>query len=458
MFRRGLSGFFAITGSATLFLGVALIPLGSWAQSEEQSENEPPATRGELTFGQQIASDNGETVGITPIDLTYKTGTRSQTLDLDLSLPFWEGQEGSNAFFDLREPQGVLHYRRFTKNESFEARLSYRKTDLDREIFFDEIGDEIVSQDDGSVANRDYLIGYAFGSQAKLGGEFTLGYRQRNYSGTIDPDLYDLDTIDADGVIYLEPTPMIRARVLTSVTQTDSNGEGTDTDNLRFGAGAAMQIDKLTNLDAELAWSDIQRDDLRNRTEERAKGLSLRLKAERARPNGAWNMSFASDPGTEGRRERLTLGRKLQMRNYDLSASVGTTRFDDNYDPVFEVGYNRKVKEISEFRTALSQEAVTDNDGDEALNTNLSASYRRSLSKVSSIGGNVRYRASIVQTGDRDDAESVAFDVNYNHMLANNLSLVAGANVVKSSSDGGEDETDDKRIYLGINRSFDFLP
>lgn len=424
----------------------------------EQSQKEPPAETASLTIGQQIASDNGELVGITPVELAYKTATKSQDLEVSLSLPFWEGADASDSVFDLREPQALLHYRRFTKNSSFETRLTYRETDLDREIYFDQSIDEIVTQDDGSLAERDFLIGYAFGNEGKIGGEFTLGYRDRNYSGTIDPDLYDLKTLDGDAVIYLEPTPLIRARVLTSVTKTDSYGEGTDTKNTRIGAGAAVQVDKLTNIDAELAWSEIQRDNLRDMTEENTNGLSVRLRAERARPNGLWSLAFSSDPGTDGRRERLTFGRNLEMRRYELSASVGATRFDGNYDPVFEIGYNREFREGAEFNTTLRQEAVTDNDGDEALNTYVTAGYRHNLTKVSNIDGNIRYRASKIQTGDNDDAESIAFDVNYNHVLTNDFSLVAGATLIKSSSGDNNDETDDKRVYLGINRKFDFLP
>lgn len=458
MSNRGPSGFLAISGSAALFLGVAFTPSLSLAQSTTPKKEEPPAVVGQLTVGQQIASDNGELIGITPIDLTYKSGTRSQTLEFNMSLPVREGSEESDNFFDLREPQAMLHYRLFTKNSGFETRLTYRKTDLDREIYFDDISEEIVTLDQGSVSDSDILMGYAFGNQAKLGGEFTIGYNKRDYTNTADPDLYDRQTTDADFTIYLEPTPVIRARLLTSATQTDSDGDGTDSQSLRAGAGATMQVDKLTQLDSELAWTDIQRETEFNANDERAKGLSFVMKAERARPNGDWTLSFASDPGTEGRRERLTIGRNLKMPRYDLAAAVGSTRFQGNYDPIFEISYNSKFSEVSEFKASLRQQAVTDNDGDEAINTDLSTSYRHNLGKTSSLGGNIRYRASNVQTGDRADAESIAFDVNYSHKVSNDISLTAGANMIKSSSGDDDRETDDKRVYLGISRSFDFLP
>ena len=100
---------------------------------------------------------------------------------------------------------------------------------------------------------------------------------------------------------------------------------------------------------------------------------------------------------------------------------------------------------------------VTDNDGDEAINTSLSASYSRHLSELSSINSSVRYRATDVQTGDGTDASSIAFDINYSRALDNDFSLVAGYSIIRSDDDD-DDKDDDDRIYLGINRTFSWLP
>ena len=217
-----------------------------------------------------------------------------------------------------------------------------------------------------------------------------------------------------------------------------------------------MQVDKLTNLDVELARSDIRRDE-DDGTHERAEGPSIRLGLTRSRPLGDWSLSFGSDPGTSGRRENLNLGRTLEMRGYNLSGQVGVTRFQGNYDPIFQIAYSQKVNRLSDFQASLRRAAVTDEDGDEALNTDVTVGFSRQMSAVSRIGTNIRYRESEVQSGDREDARSVSFGLDYSRALPNDFSLVAGANIIRSKDSDGQRD-DEERVYVGVNRSFSFLP
>lgn len=444
-----------LTAAASL-TGAALLPSAVAAQNADASE--PPAVAATLTVSQQLSYDDGDVIGVTPVDLSFKSGTRSQTLEFSLSLPINEGDPDDDGFFGLGDRRARLYYTRFSRNASLDTELTYYETELDREIFFDEENLNFVTNDEGSVSDSTARIGYAFGSQAKLGGEFGLSWRKRDYIDTIDPDLYDATTISGNATIFLEPTPLIRARILASASKTDSDGLGTDTRSSRVGAGASMQIDKVTNLDAELAWSDIRREDFQDGDDDRAKGLSFRMAATRSRQNGDWTLQLRSDPGTEGRRESLTLGRGLELRSYSLSGSIGVTRFDGNLDPVYTIGYDRDLSEISSLSAALDQRAVTNDDGDEAINTSLSVGYRRQLTGLSSLGASVRYRATDVRTGDDSDAETIAFNVDYSHSLTSDFAVVAGVSVVRAGGDDSDPDDDDERVYLGLSRSFDFLP
>ena len=57
-------------------------------------------------------------------------------------------------------------------------------------------------------------------------------------------------------------------------------------------------------------------------------------------------------------------------------------------------------------------------------------------------------------------ARSVSFGLDYSRALPNDFSLVAGANIIRSSddSDDGGENSDEERVYVGISRSFTFLP
>lgn len=441
-----------VGAAAALLLGAALLPVQAFAQSDQEL-----APRARLTVSQQIAQDDGDVIGITPIDLSLQTGTRSQSLTFDLSAPLRQGDPDDDGFFGLGDRQARLAYRRFVRNASFETQLRYREADLDRLIFFDDDLDNIVTLDRGRRADSSIRTGYAFGSQAKLGGEFDVGYSRRDYSGTTDTSLNDSETIDANARIYLELTPLIRARILGSALETDSDG-GTDTRRRRVGVGASMQINRLVNLDAEIAQSRIRREDSVDGTVEKTEGASVRGSLTYLRNDGEYVLSAASDPGTEGRRDRVQLGRNFERPDYDLSLSGGFTRLEGgDFDPTVRVSYQRNLDRLSRLQASLQRDAVSDIEGNEAINTSLSTRYDRQLTERSSIGLALFYRESEVQRGDREDARRAALDVSYSHGIVGDISVVAGVNLTRARQSGGTRD-DSERIYLGLSRSFDFLP
>lgn len=453
---RAGAGFGGAFGYRALTLtAAALLPPMAWAQDSD--ENSALAPKAEFTIGQQIAVDNGDVMGVTPLDLNIQTGTRAQLLQFSMSLPVNEGDPDQPDFLSFGDRDARLFYRRGAKNSAIETEFTYRESDLDDTLVYDDVTNEFVSVDRGSVATKAARLGYVFGQQAKIGGELGLSYSQRDYTGlgTTSSALYDSETAQGDIKFYLEPTPLIRARILASENRVDSDG-GTDSRYRDAGAGAAMQIDKVTNLDAELTHTRIHRDKNDGTTEETS-GPTYRLALTRSRPLGDWRLSYDSAPGTSGRRDNMMLGRSLEMKTYELAASVGATHFEGNYDPIFDISYARELSRISRFQAALTHRAVTGSDGDESLNTSVSANYRRQLSEISGLNAGLQYRSTDVQTGDNSNGESVSFNINYNRELYSDLSLVAGASITRSSSDDDDDD-DDERVYLGISRSFDWLP
>lgn len=436
----------AMAGVAGL---VALLSVTAQAQ-----DNDGLAPEARLTVGQQIALEDGDLIGITPLDLSLRTGTRVQTLEFTLSAPFRLNDPEKDSTFALGDPQARLLFRRGARDSAIEAELGYRENDLDREILFDNLSNDFVTLDGGRVAQTNARLTYVFGRQSKVGGEFGLSWLRRDYSGTTDPDLDDSQTRSANIALYLEPTPLIRARILAQASRTDGNT--TDSRSDRYGVGASMQVDKLTNLDVELARTNIRREE-DDGTVERAEGPSIRLGLTRSRPLGDWSLAFASEPGTSGRREDFSIGRTLKMRGYDLSGQVGVTQFQGNYDPIFQIAYRQPLNRASEFQASLRQAAATDEDGDEALNTDITASYSRQVSAVSSIATSIRYRESQVQTGPEEDARSVSFGLDYSRALPNDFALVAGASIIRSKDSNGTRD-DEERLYVGVNRSFSFLP
>ncbi len=414
------------------------------------------ARRATLTIGQQIAVEDGDVIGITPLDLMLQSGSRAEQLQFSASLPLRMGDPDEEDFVSRGDANARFFYRRGGKNSSIETELSYRQNDLDEDILFNPDTNQLVTVDGGTVTSRSARLGYVFGTQSKVGGEVGLLYARRDYSDTTDASLHDSETKEGDIRLYLEPTGGIRARILASERRVDQDEDGTDSRTRRQGIGASMQVDKVTNLDVELARSNIYREK-NDGTIEEADGPSWNVSLTRARPLGDLSLSFSSDPGTDGRRENLTFGRTLELPDYKLSLSVGATHFRDNYDPIFQISYDRRFSAVSQFQTSLRRAGITSDDGDEAISTSVQASYNRQLGELSSLGADLNYRETEVQTGDDEDGKSFSFSISYSRTVASDLSLVAGASVIRSKQQNGERD-EDERVWLGISRSFDWLP
>lgn len=431
---------------------LALLPL-TIATPVLAQDRDPAAPEARLSLGTQLSLEDGDLIGILPLDLSLRTGSRSQTFQFTLSAPFRLNDPEENHDFALGDPQAKLLYRRNARNSAIETEFGYRENDLDREILFDDISNELVTLDGGRVAQTNARATYVFGSQSKLGGEFGISWLTRDYTDTTDPDLSDSKTRSGNITFYLEPTPLIRARIIGSASRTDSD-DGDDYRTERYGVGASMQADKLTNLDVELAEEHIRR--IEDGELEETKGPSFRLGVTRSRPLGDWSLNYGSEPGTSGRRDNFNIGRSLDLPRFKLAGQVGVTHFQGNYDPIFQISYNQELSRVARIQASLRRAGSTDDDGDEALNTDISAGYNHQLSEVSSLGANVRYRESEVQSGDGEDARTMFVGVDYSRALPNDFSLVAGANVIRSKDSSGERD-DDERVYLGVNRSFNFL-
>lgn len=414
------------------------------------------ARRATFTVGQQIAVENGDVVGITPLDLMLQTGSRAEQLQFSASLPLRMNDPEEEDFLSTGDANARFFYRRGGKNASIETELSYRQSDLDEDVLFNPDTSSLVTVDGGSVRNSSARVGYVFGTQARLGGEIGLLYSRRDYSGTTDTSLHDSENKEGDIRLYLEPTSLIRARILASERRVDQDENGTDSRTRRQGIGASVQVDKLTNLDVELARTDIHREEADGTTEE-VTGPSWDVSLTRARPLGDLSLAFSSDPGTAGRRENLTFGRTLEQRDYKLSLSLGATHFQDNYDPIFQIGYDRRFSAISAFQISLRRAGSTNDDGDEIISTSVQASYNRQLGALSSLGASLNYRETEVQSGDEQDGRSFSLSISYSRELVSDLSLVAGASVIRSKQQNGERD-EDERVWLGLSRSFDWLP
>lgn len=449
--------------AALIGAGLAAQPLSVAAQA---AADDPNAPRAELRISQQIAVDNGDVIGVTPLSFQLKTGTRAQTIDLTLSAPFEYRPGDDGRRFRVANPQGQLRWQRFNATSSLQFQAGYREADIDDinsyELVVTDNGDLdiLVETADGTRRDSDAQLRYSFGSQSNLGGDFSLGYRRTEYSldAPVTSGSYnDSETHSASGTVYLEPNPMIRARIMASLSDTDSDG-GTDV-RARSGAlGAAMQIDPLNHLDAQIGWDHIRRTSDATGAVEDAKGVSGALVYTRPAKDGEWEVRYDTQPNTSGRRENLTFGRSYDGRSVDLSFTLGATRVDQGkIDSILSLGYAQVLSPTVKLAVNADRRGVTDSDGDTAINTSLRASYSQQLDAASQLSAQLGLRETTARSGAAADGRTISLSVGYNRALTEAVGLEAGYRVQRVR-DAQDKTTTDERVYLGLGTRFRWTP
>lgn len=432
---------------------------------------DPLASRATLRYGQQIALDNGELIGVTPFDFSLRKSTRTDSLALVLSLPLEERpnpEDGRDAL-RLASPFLSLSHTRQIKGGSLETELSYRETDLNRSglgglapLPNPDGSTDRITVDSGRQETTAGRVALSLGREAPLGTDVTLSASRTHYRDTTDPDLHDSFSRGVDASVAADVTPRLRARVVASASRTDSDG-GTDSRSTRLGLGARLRISEATDLDAELSQTRITRDrpaltPLTPATRTTTEGLALRLSASHKVGDGDWRLSYTTSPASGGRRDELMLSRSLNRPNQQLSFGLGVSRLEGNDpDPIFQLAYSTAPDRLSKLSLSLARRATTDSDGEESLSTDLGARYDRQLTALSTLGARIDYQETRVLTGPEGDSHKIALDVSYTHALDRNLSVVAGYNRTRGKSSSGR-HSDDDRLYLGLSRSFDWRP
>ena len=111
--RRGMTG--SLMLSAALLTGATLLP--GMAMAQDDSDLVPQA---QLSVSQQLLLDNGDLIGRIPLDLSLRTGTRSEVFGMTASVTLRLGDPDDEDDFGIGDRQAALFYRRFARQSSIE--------------------------------------------------------------------------------------------------------------------------------------------------------------------------------------------------------------------------------------------------------------------------------------------------------------------------------------------------
>ncbi len=399
-------------------------------------------------------SNNEGARSLTSFGFSLNSENRNQRLSLGINTGLSYNFSDNDDGLEFEDTSLQLSYTVENRNTELSFNSSYRRSDVDDAVFFDELLEEEVLTGGGRREIYALNTGLTWGREGPF--TATLGhiYTESNFSDTTDPDLVDVTTQGLNANVSFEITPVLTLNAFASWREVDREGVGAnDQTNRSYGVGASYAINGSTSLNASLSDSN---NDSTNSGENGGLGFSVGL--NRNLSNGALKFSLSQQETINDTRREILVSRQLELQRGSLSFGIGATKTDGlSAQPLASLGLNYEINRLNQLNVSLEQSASVDGDDNETVTTRLGVGYTRSLTELSSLGAGLRLVDQNVLGAGGTDRTSISFDVTYRYDMGSDWDLVTGYEYSSVRRDALEDRNT-RTLFLGVERSFDFRP
>ncbi|MEL6642564.1 MAG: hypothetical protein AAFQ79_01405 [Pseudomonadota bacterium] len=326
----------------------------------------------------------------TRLALGVSGGSATTTFEAELggSIAFEDrplGDEERNGFVD---PFLNLRYGVEGVNSTLDLSARFRESAVRSSFFIDEDGDFIADDlivDDGDVRNTRFALSASVGVNSPLGADFRVTRSTRNYSDTINPDLFDRETDTARAVVRFQVSPLATASLIGTWREYDAE-DAVETNRVTTGVGVGLTFDFTPVL-------QFQGEVLSNTIEATASGVTTEdeeittgvARLIRELPNGEVRFEAELDASTTTERTTLTASREIDLEGARFGFGLGFSDSDTG-DGVFlgNLNFQRELP-LGRFNAALDQRAVINDDEEELVRTSVELGLLREFGEASAI-------------------------------------------------------------------------
>ncbi|MEM9475469.1 MAG: hypothetical protein AAGA71_09255 [Pseudomonadota bacterium] len=318
----------------------------------------------------------------TQLTLGLSGGSATNTFEAELggSIAFEdrpEGEEEDNGFVD---PFLRLRYGIEGPNNELGLNVRVRETTVRGSFFVDDDGDFIADDlitDEGDLLDTRIGFDYSLGIDAPFGADLSYFIRDRDYTDTADPDLFDRTTQQARVDLRFQLSPLATASLIGAWREYDAeDGVETDRTTTSVGVGLAFEFTPVLLLEGEVLSNEYETEELGVVTEDDDE-LTGFLRLTRELPNGDVRFEARSDAATSIQRTTLRVDRRFSTPGADLGFGVGFSDSSDG-DSTFLAGFDfERDLPLGVFTANLDQRAVINDEEEQVLRTLFSLGLTR---------------------------------------------------------------------------------
>lgn len=459
---------------AGLWLGVAL-------PAPAQQGAGPEAGGPVLTFGIRATASATDNYNLDPdreedtalfdtrLSVGYRYTRPNDVLRLDAAgLLRANTPPGVDNSFDNRSL--ALGYDRQGADAALSFGTSYRLTsvdsrdpfDADRDREEDPIDETDLIRDRGDEETIEARFRLETGLTAPLGLTLAGRYRDRNFTDTTDPDLFDSEILSLSAITRLTLDPVTEVRLVLSFDDYSADdAPRTDRRTGRASLGLSRALSRIDTIDLLLGVTRIETDETigggPRRSETETGGIgSFAFTRELRR--GTVGTSFELDESENGQTATWLVNRDLPLPRGSLALSVGATR--DVADEIQPSGRLRFTHEMprSTLIAALSQDVRTSDRSNELRTTRASLDYIHEINALSQVGLSASF-AELSRSGGPalNDTSRTDLRATYSHRVTRDWLLSSGYEYRIRDEDTVGTATSN-RIFLTLEREFTLRP
>lgn len=389
------------------------------------------------------------------LSFNISSDTRTQSLSFNTSAALRFTNLNGVTDVTTTDPTFNLSYSRDAANASLTASAQYFSTDVTASYDIDPSSAVVLVVDDGNLEKISGQVNLQTGKNSPVGLDFGLSHSVSDFSGTMDPTLFDTTTTSASVTANLRFSPVTSGTVSARLSNFDAdNTAQTNTVTENYGVSVSHDLARGLTLSAN---AGVQRREVTTTSSSSSRtGFRAGLSATQALPDGNIFARVGLDQTGLIDRTSVTVGRSMTLPAGNLSGSITATDVaGQGLQYQTNASYDQQLADGS-FGVQLSQSLTTNNFDEDVLFSRLGLRYQQQVTSNSNLNLSVDLTrsedggAGAVETQNRS-----GFTASYGRALTPDWNLTMGYRYRGYSSDSTS-PTDSNAVFLTLTRNIQF--
>lgn len=391
--------------------------------------------------------------------------TTDSTLRFDLSGLYRIANEpiiGSDSSFS--DPLARLDYQRIRANSRLGVLAEYRERDLAfNRSLTDTNLDGVIDASDvigtiGDQVNTRGNLDWQTGLNDPLGFRFSYNHRERTYTNTIDPNLFDNRSDDYSAAVLFQFSPVLQGNL--GIDYQDFAAEDsvrTDRQTTVASIGAIYNISPITTLSANIGYSQVDDTQRANNINDVTEDFVWNIAWSKTLPDGTADVLFDQTFGVNGSRINATVGRTFQRSSGLFGFNIGFTRGPfDEVTPIGQIDYSYQLAS-SRIGATIQRRVGTSTQSVETRQTLAFLTYDYFINPVSGL----TFSASFIDqedegTGSSNPRQRGTFNASYTRAITKDWAMNIGYQYEMDDQNGFKATSNS--VFLTLGRRFTLKP